>query len=249
MASGGTARTVTIWQRGQRGLYADDHGVTVQSSARRIRRIAWAEISRFAEVISEEPKLGGYVWGVSIFLHTGKKVSAIPGWYRADAPEIATAIRQVCQVHGIPADLTGTLDKDGKPAARGLYDDPWGQAGLRYWDGTYWSPLLRLEAGKSGGKSTASWAALPIADVPWTYAADHARRSAVWMAIWAAVSAAALIVGLVILLWWDHAGHHKHLSGTAWFVLAPTAAWLVPLAWYGRRTYLALDKAAKESGG
>src|SRR5215470_681683 len=130
--------TVTIYSRGgYLRLSADDHGVTVYNPGSRTRRVAWAEISCFAD--GAHFSKGSYSWALDIVLHTGGKVTA---WIFSPSPETLAAIRQVAARYGIPADVTGILSNNGRPADRGLYEDPGGQAGLRYWDGEQWSPLL-----------------------------------------------------------------------------------------------------------
>src|SRR5215472_1932730 len=142
MTADDTSGAVTLWKGGRRGLYADDHGLTVQYSARRIRTIAWPEISGFEETGGYDSQSGGYLWGLSILLHNREKVGAIIGWHGPHAPEIAAAVGQVAERHGIPANLAGVPMRSGQPARRGLYGDPSGQTGFRYWDGSQWSPLL-----------------------------------------------------------------------------------------------------------
>src|SRR5215469_15249413 len=167
MAAGDTSGTVTIWRSGLKGLYADDHGVTVRACACRVRRIAWAEIDRLEEGGGYDNQNGRYVWGLVVVRRTGLKVSAINGWHGSDAPAIATAVRQVAEPHGIPADLAGVPMRDGRPVGRVLYHDPGEQAGLRYWDGSQWSPLLPPDIVRPRSitlpRSPAPWSALPTA--------------------------------------------------------------------------------------
>src|SRR5215475_6406728 len=145
---------VTLWKAGRRGLHADDHGLTVQHSARRIRTIAWPEISGFEETGGYDSQSGRYLWGISVLLQNGEKVSAVIGWYGPDAPGIAAAVGRVAERHGISANLAGVPMRSGRPARRGLYGDPSGQTGFRYWDGSQWSPLLPTDiAGRIGQTS------------------------------------------------------------------------------------------------
>jgi hypothetical protein len=249
MAADNTTGTVTLWQGGPKGLYADDHGVTVQSSARRIRRFAWAEISRFQEGGGYDPQSGGYVWALVVVLHTGQKVSAISGWYGADAPEIAAAVREVAERHGIPANLAGVPMKDGRPARRGLYHDPAGQTGLRYWDGGQWSPLLQPDIVKSGrvmlAESPAFWSALPTADERWTYPRFRARRLIVWFTAFATVSAVLVFTALAEHRRLDR-GPDSDYSVLFWFGAVVFAGWGVR-ALFARRFLLKLDRAARRS--
>jgi hypothetical protein len=56
--------SVPICRRGRKGLYADDLGVMVRSSASRTERFAWAEISHFADGggQADVQSGGGYYW-------------------------------------------------------------------------------------------------------------------------------------------------------------------------------------------
>jgi hypothetical protein len=244
MAVGDTSGTVTIWERGRRGFYADEHGVTVANSARRVRRLAWAEISRFQEGGGYDPESGGYIWAVVIVLHTGEKVSAVNGWYGSDAADIATAVTQVAERHGIPADVAGVPMKDGRPVRRGLYHDPGGQAGLRFWDDSQWSPLLPPDIAKPGSvllpESPVFWSKLPTADGHWTYPKLRARRLMVWSAVFGTVSAALMVAALLL---------HRRLHGNTafvWMVAVVPGVWAVR-ALNARRFLLKLDRAARQA--
>jgi hypothetical protein len=137
--------------------------------------------------------------------------------------------------------------KGERPAQRGLYEDPGGRTGLRYWDGRQWSPLLPPEVGKSrtartkmvtvpeGSSGPASWSALPMAAGRWTYPATTARLEAVKLAVFAAGAAAFLISALVTNLWFLFFG--------ALFMLAAVSAW------NDRKFFLKLDEAAKRTLG
>lgn len=181
------------YSRWRTGLYADDHGVTVRNFGSRARRFAWAEVSHFAD--GSRYGEGDYRWVLQIVLHTGREVTAPV----SAAPETLAAIRQVAERYGKPADLAGVPVKKGRPARRGLYHDPGGRAGLRYWDGRQWSPLLPPEASKwssrTVGGGPGSWSLLPTADGRWTYAATQATRWTVWSAAFAVASAALLAAG------------------------------------------------------
>jgi hypothetical protein len=120
--------------------------VVVRSSASRTERFAWAEISRFADGggQADAQNGGGYYWVLLIVLHTGREVpvDCTTTGERGPTPGTIAAIRQAAERYGIPADLAGIPMENGKPPSPDLYEDPGGQAGLRYWDGTQWSPLL-----------------------------------------------------------------------------------------------------------
>jgi hypothetical protein len=239
-------------------LRADDAGVVLRNHyvgrARRIR-IAWAEISHFAD--GRYTKEGFTGWMLVIVLRTGKQV---PVHCSALGPpgEVVAAVQKAAQPHGIPADLAGVPTKDGKPAERGLYEDPGGQAGVRYWDGTQWSPLLPSGAyrppalgwrpyGADVRKSPGSWSALPTAEGRWKYAATRARRWTVVFASAAVVSLVLLAGGLVVELWWDRGTYHRHMSGVWLFAFGGITALFVLRAWGERRFFRKLDKAANSS--
>jgi hypothetical protein len=236
--------------RGQ-GLFlrADDAGVLVRNFYGRTRRIAWTEISHFAD--GSYMKEGVTGWQLFIVLRAGKRVR-VTSSVLAPPGEVVAAVREAARPHGIPADLSGIPAKrDGRPASRGLYHDPGGRAGLRYWDGRQWSPLLPPGVSKWWSRtvldSPRSWAALPTADGRWTYAAAHATRETVVFAVAAVASAALLAGGLVAELWWDRGTHHRHMSGWGFWVFGGLAALYAFGAWRNRRSFLKLDEAANGS--
>jgi hypothetical protein len=211
MAENDAPGTVTIYNGGFSSLHADDHGLTLRNGAR-VRRFAWAEVSGFADGVQYGE---GTYWCLLICLHSGQEVKA----HGTPTPETLAAIRQVAARYGIPADVAGIPAADGGPAERGFYEDPGGRAGLRFWNGAMWSPLLPPEVSSYGTMSSAwlppgvsrsftapkgpaSWAALPMADGSSDYFAVQARRQAGRLALAVAVSAAALIWGLVTGQWW-----------------------------------------------
>jgi uncharacterized protein DUF2510 len=218
--------TVTIHKRGWSSLHADDHGLTVRNGPR-VRRFAWAEVSRLAD--GSVYNQGHYDWALLIVLHSGRKVRV----HGANLP----VLRQVAARYGIPADVTGVPAKGERPAERGLYEDPGGRAGLRYWDGRQWSPLLPPEVGKSrtDQKGPASWSALPMAEGRWTWAATAARHEVAEFAVFAAGSVALLISGLVTDLSW------------AGFFFGVLAALVAVRKWNDRKFFLKLDEAAKRA--
>jgi hypothetical protein len=240
--------TVTIYGSGRAGLYADDHGVTVRYSGSRTRRVAWAEISCFAD--GSRYSEGSYFWVLHIVLHTGETVTASA----RPAPETLAAIRQVAASHGIPADLAGVPVKNGHPAHRGLYEDPGGLPGLRYWDGRVWSPLLPPDIGKpeAAGKGPRSWAALPTAEGRWTAAKAAARREAGFAALAAAISAGVLAWCVLNELGFYHVAQRDHWNVGLWLVMYGVAAVFANAArrwWRYRMLLLKVDKAANGSAG
>jgi hypothetical protein len=235
--------TVTIFDRGWNSLQADDHGLTVRNGPR-VRRFAWAEVSRLAD--GSVYNQGHYDWALLIILHSGRKVRV----HGARSSSTPLVVNHVARRHGIPADVTGVPAKGERPpsrvtgvpakgerpASRGLYQDPGDRAGLRYWDGRQWSPLLPPEVSKSrtARKGPASCSALPMAEGRWTYAATaEARRQAVWLVVYAAASAAFLISGLVTDLSW------------VGFFFGVLAALIAVRGWENRKFLLKLDEAAK----
>jgi Protein of unknown function (DUF2510) len=228
--------TVTILKHGWNSLRADDHGLTVREGPR-VRRFAWAEVSRLVD--GSAYIQGSYDWVLLIVLRSGRKVRV----HGAPTPETLAAVRQVAARYGIPVDVTGVPVKGERPARRGLYEDPGGRAGLRYWDGRQWSPLLPPEVGKSRtarlrmtttpSSGPASWSTLPMAEERWAYVATAAKHEAMWLAVLAAVSAAFLIIGLVTNLW--------SIFFCALFALAAVRRWEF------RKFFLKLDEAAKRA--
>ena len=184
-------------------LLADDLGVTVRNSGKRTRRLAWSEISHFADGHHEESE-GGRFWALEIVLRSGPAISAKGTRAVVGAPETLAALRQLAERHGIPADLTGVRMSGGRPHDRGLYKDPGGRAGLRYWDGKQWSPLLPLAAGNGErvGHSIECWATLPAAKEDWGHAAAQAARWKVWVVVMGILTAALVVAGLVAGVWW-----------------------------------------------
>jgi Protein of unknown function (DUF2510) len=253
MTADDASGTVTICKGQGLFLRADDAGVLVRNFYGRARRIAWTEISHFAD--GQYTKEGVTGWQLFIVLRTGNRVR-VTSSVLAPADEVVAAVRKAAQPHGVPADLAGVPVKKGQPAVRGFYEDPGGQVGVRYWDGTRWSPLLPPDASRpptvgwwpyegTAQKSPASWSALPTAEGRWTYAATRARRWTVVFAATAVVSLLLLAGGLVVELWWDRGTYHRHMSGVAWFMSGGITALFALRAWGERRFFLKLDRAAK----
>ena len=145
MTAGDASGTVTICKGQGLFLRADDAGVLVRNFYGRARRIAWTEISHFAD--GQYTKEGVTGWQLFIVLRTGKRVR-VTSSVLAPADEVVAAVRKAAQPHGVPADLAGIPVKKGQPAVRGFYEAPGGQVGVRYWDGTRWSPLLPPDASR-----------------------------------------------------------------------------------------------------
>lgn len=236
--------TVTIYKRGRTGLYADDHGVTVRNPASRTRRFAWAEISCFAD--GSRMNEGSYFWVLHIVLHTGRKATVMAG---TPTPETLAAIRRVAARHGIPADLTGIAARNGHPAHRGLYEDPGGREGLRYWDGRVWSPLLPPDIGKpeAVGSGPRSWSALPMAEGRWTGAKTAATRTAAHFAVTAAISAGLVAWTVLNELGFYRVAQHDHWDVGTWisvYVFAALFALAARRSWRHRKFLLKVDEIA-----
>jgi hypothetical protein len=242
MTIGDAAGTVTICGRGRSGLYADDQGLTVRNFPGRARRFGWAEISRF-----DETAIGGgdsaLQWVLIIVLRTGQTIRVECTAATEASPETLTAIRQVAERYRIPADLTGIAMSDGKPPAKGLYEDPGGRPGVRYWDGVQWSPLLPPGSyGFSGSvrKSAARWADLPAAAQPWRYAAVRAARGRGVFAV-SAFLTAALAAAWLVTPPWPITGWSSGLGVLALFLVLTAM-----MGWLHWRSYRKLDKAASD---
>jgi hypothetical protein len=98
--------TVTIWHPDGAVLHADDHGVTVRTDFGGQRRVAWAEISRFEDRVGFDSEAGRHFWKLVIVRHKGWKVAAYR-MYGAPPAETVTAIRQIAERYGIPANVAG----------------------------------------------------------------------------------------------------------------------------------------------
>jgi Bacterial PH domain/Protein of unknown function (DUF2510) len=240
--------TVTIYRRGRTGLYADDQGVTVRNPASRTRRIGWAEISCFAD--GSRWSEGSYFWVLHIVLNTGDRVMVMA----PPTPETLAAIRQVAARYRIPADLAGVPVVKGRPADRGLYEDPGGREGLRYWDGRVWSPLLPLDIGtrRTVRTSLGSWSALPTAEGRWTGAKTGARRAAAHFTLAAGISAGLVAWCVLNELGFYHVTQHEHWNVGTWLSVYGFAA-LFGLAarrsWRDRKFLLKVHEAANGSAG
>jgi hypothetical protein len=229
-------------------LRADESGLLVRNFyfGRKSRiRITWAEISYFAD--GHYTKQGSTSWMLLIVLRTGKTVGVLSS-VLASPVEVVATVGEAAQAHGIPADLAGVPVKNGRPQ-RGLYQDPGGQPGLRYWDGGQWSPLLPLELKPKAAKGPTSWSELPLAARPWTSAATLARRWTIWFVSFAAASAALLAAGLATVLWWDRGPDPRHMSSVTFWFFGGFAALYALVAWRNRKLFLKLDEAAISAGG
>lgn len=239
----------TICERGPLGLYADDLGVTVRNSMFRDRRFAWDEVSRFADG-SFQAMFGHSYWVLNIVLETGRTVS-VNCTKEEPTRETLTAVRKVAKLYKKPAHLAGKPMKDGQPPRPGLYKNPGGRDGLRYWDGTQWSPLLRPDIGKptTDSKSPRSWSALPTANGHWTHAATRAKGWMAWFAVFTATSAALLTGGLLTDLSWDPGTSQSHMSALWFWIGSGLAALYALIGWRNLKFFRKLDAAANGHKG
>jgi hypothetical protein len=231
---------MTVCLSASNGLYADDNGLTLRKWLRRERQFAWSEVSHFADGIYNMDMEHRPEWRLAVVLRTGKKVHVARRGAVATS-ELLDTLRQVSQRYGVPADVTGVPARNGgqRPATRGLYADPGGQAGLRFWDGRQWSPLLPPDIGTSRAqkKGPSAWSDLPTATGRWTYAAARATRLTVGIAVCAALSAALVPTALAALLWWDRVSQHGHLKGfwVYWFIISCSAPLWAAGFWQQRK--------------
>ena len=175
-----SAGTVSILDHGWREkLYADHRRLTVRSRGYGSSHYKWRKLSGFAD--GGGWKQGEYVWQLDIVLRNGRRepVHCTAG---AFSPELLATLRQVAAGHGLSADVEGSTPPAAPPDEAGFYHDPAGLHGMRYWNGTHWSPLLPADIPRprsvTVNKSVASWSALPTVEEPWTWAAKQAKYAA-----------------------------------------------------------------------
>jgi hypothetical protein len=106
------AITIRSW----RGILRfDDRGVTV-SNLFRTYRIGWAEVDHFADGfvgLGDGPPS----WALAVVLHDGRTVIARGTAAEWDAPsKTLVVVGQAAERYDIPADLTGTIERDLFPA-------------------------------------------------------------------------------------------------------------------------------------
>jgi hypothetical protein len=230
-----------LWRETMR---LDLQGVLVRNHFRSYR-FGWPEISRMADGASRKGN-----WELNVVLASGRVVKAgATNWATKVAdPEMLTALAEAAGWHGTPAALTGMAIEHG------LYADPGGQRGVRYWSGT-WSPLLPAEVFADKEKlrkfpvEVAS--ELPGADGSWTYAAARARKLTVWFTCLATLALLTLTAAIVI--------DPKYYSPLRWLVqpqplsdvrfgilfVAAVFGWLASLVWSVRMQMSKVDRAAR----
>jgi hypothetical protein len=96
-------------------LHYDDQGITIADLIRS-HRIGWPEVRRFAGGSAWGGGQQGR-WGLAVVLDNGRTF-IVPGPMSAtDGPsEMLVAVGQAAMRYGIPADLTGTIDRGSFPA-------------------------------------------------------------------------------------------------------------------------------------
>jgi len=113
------SKSGAITIRGWRGrLRFDDQGITVENFFR-VYRIEWAEVHQFADgYVWPSGENGPGTWALAVVRHDGSAVTAGGTAAKWAAPsETLVAVGQAAQRHGIPAELTGTIDRDSFPVA------------------------------------------------------------------------------------------------------------------------------------
>ena len=136
---------------------------------------------------------------------------AIAAVLTAPDAEMLTDIRQAAERYDLPAELTGSVPAE-PPGVAGLYTDPGGQEGVRYWGGGEWSPLLPADL--DGDKQVPTFpgkvsGSLPGPDGSWQYAARQAKNETVWSGVFA--GATAVCLGIALVGHWGVACRHRVL--------------------------------------
>ena len=113
MAMDDASGTVTICKGQGLFLRADDAGVQLRNfHFGRARRIAWNEISHFAD--GRYTKLGETQWCLVISLRSGKQLPVLCSVLEPTDKVIA-AVQNAARPHAIPSDLAGVPMKNGRP--------------------------------------------------------------------------------------------------------------------------------------
>jgi hypothetical protein len=150
------------------------------------------------------------------------------------APEVATSAADAGDAtNGLPAWTEG---RHVSPPD-GFYADPCGSAGVRYWGGGQWSPLL-----------SADWVQGPITEFPgtvaeplpapggtWLYAAARARKGRNYTAAWTA----GMVIVIIVIV--GHVASDSRLLYLA--LLLAFRAFTTSRAW---RQWVRLDRAPRE---
>jgi hypothetical protein len=234
------------------GVLFGEQGVTVRNFFRSYE-FGWDQVRCFADglVVKEgNPGSGNrYFWALKIVMHDGRGIIPRGTVTRHASRRTVTVIRQAGERYAIPVTVTGIAMLGRWPANSGLYRDPGGQPGLRYWDSEdrEWSPLLQPDpASGRPGKANAPaevYAPLPGSEEKWHDAAFRARRAAIWFAVWLVVTAGALA-------WVWAASEHDPGSDTGQFTFSAVlvCAGAACICWQNRRKFRKIDRAAKAAG-
>jgi len=245
------AGTVAIRDLGRREkLYADEKGLTVRARGYGTRRFAWRKVSGFAD--GGTWKQGEYVWQLDIVLRKGERepVHCTAG---GCTPELLATVRQVAASHGLSADLEGIAPPAPPPEEPGFFEDPFGQGGMRYWNGSQWSPPLPAELRKSRStlsKSAASWSALPTVQGRWTHAASQARYATANAAFVGVFSASLLVWTLLTQAGLIGPPGGEPMTPDEWLTVDGVALAYALVArgmWRKRRFWRRLDEAANRA--
>jgi hypothetical protein len=112
MATESPFGAITI--RGAGGsLRFDDQGITIRNLSR-THRIGWTEVRRFTDGCAGE---SDYLWALAVQLHNQLTVIAWGTTATDVAPsKTLVAVGQAAERYGIPADLTGTIERGSFPA-------------------------------------------------------------------------------------------------------------------------------------
>jgi hypothetical protein len=227
--------------KGRVRLRVDEHGIKVKDIWVAERVIGWDEV----RWLRDGMRLSRCTrWTLEIVLKDGNLVwpEASKSRTAAAVPQVIEAISRAARDHAVPAVFTGRPVRrcgPGIPPRAGLYPDPGGEPGLREWDGTAWSSLLRTDPGGPGDLA-ATWSPLPR-QARQLHAESAAEEAEGWRCgagalavLTLAVAAAALVVLGIAGAWLGPAG--AGVSGGA-----KTAMWLTG-------SFLALGTAGLQGG-
>ncbi len=96
------------------GLQFDDQGV-IFCSLLRSYHFSWAEVRRFADgFVSGWQETGN--WALAVVLHNGRTIMTARTAGTVAPSKTLVAVGQAAQRYGIPADLTGTIERGSFPA-------------------------------------------------------------------------------------------------------------------------------------
>lgn len=223
-------------------LRLDRSGIRIRNRFRTYR-IGWTDVRCLADGASAHDN-----WELRFVLQDGRvRTARATNWAGKEAnPQVLTAIGQAAEIHGLSADLSGIA------VSYGLYADPGGEPGCRYWSGT-WSPLLPAGySGKAQPKEFPRQLASPLGTPgDWNYAAARVRQLTGLFTGFSAAGVLAVVAAAVI--------NPRYYRPLGWFVHPPSAtrsfilifaAFMLLLslgAWLGRKEMIGLDRAANRA--